>query len=136
MLSPLQQKAEDFEKRLKSNPITRFIRRHPWVTAAAVLCFLVVVTQNQKPTARVIDASIQGKARALANLEHCVIPKIQYGQYSSYDGGESVRKLLTRECDDEYYQALDTCAALGESKDSCDTKLWNATEATIRQLGK
>jgi len=39
-------------------------------------------------------------------LLYCVNPEIQYGQYSSYDGGKSVIKILEEKCKREY---LDFC---------------------------
>src|SRR6266581_2841069 len=56
-------------------------------------------------------------------LLQCLMPKAQYGQYSSYDGGKSARILLEQECTHEYLAWIKSCVAAGDTQDNCILKV-------------
>jgi hypothetical protein len=67
---------------------------------------------------------------------HCIIPKIQYGQFSSYDGGKSSLKLEAQ-CLDEARTVIDDCAkrAGGES-DLCKVTPAYLAQVALKLLNK
>jgi hypothetical protein len=68
-------------------------------------------------------------------LMYCVNPEVQYGQYSSYDGGESVIKILEGKCKREYLAFLKICEQSEDSR-SCVLGAATATQLAIKQFGK
>jgi TPR repeat protein len=71
----------------------------------------------------------------LDRLMYCVNPEIQHGQYSSYDGGTSVIKVLEGKCKREYLSFLQFCEQSGDSN-SCVLSAAVATQLAIKQFGK
>ena len=52
-----------------------------------------------------------------ARLTQCIEPAIQYGQYSSLDGGDSVLRILLDKCNSEYESALEWCVSNSKSEE-------------------
>jgi hypothetical protein len=67
-------------------------------------------------------------------LTQCFLPKAQYGQYSSYDGGKSALALIG-ECD-VAFEWEDQCEAKGGAKDDCEAKILILAQAAIKEFGK
>jgi hypothetical protein len=68
-------------------------------------------------------------------LMYCVNPEIQYGQYSSYDGGKSAMKILEGKCKREYLDFLQACERSEDSR-SCVLGAAAATQLAIKRFGK
>lgn len=66
----------------------------------------------------------------------CLMPAVQYGQYSSYDGGKSAVKLLLEKCHHENLNWVAHCKSHGESDDSCQMKALIAAQAILKMFGK
>jgi uncharacterized protein len=81
------------------------------------------------------DASPSAKSAASDKLMYCVNPEIQYGQYSSYDGGNSTIKILEGKCKREYLDFLQACEQSEDSR-SCVLAATIATQLAIKQFGK
>jgi hypothetical protein len=69
-------------------------------------------------------------------LRTCLMPKAQYGQYSSYDGGKSAASLLQDACPTEYLQWVQACTASGETRESCVRKAALIAQMAIKLFNK
>jgi len=70
-------------------------------------------------------------------LTECLLPKAEYGQYSSYDGGKSAEILLEKECPDEYMAWVQSCQeVLGQDENTCVVKAAIIAQAAIKQFNK
>jgi hypothetical protein len=75
------------------------------------------------------------KSADLDRLMYCVNPEIQYGQYSSFDGGKSAEKILEEKCRHEYLEFVRSCERSRESR-NCVLSAAVATQLAIKQAGK
>lgn len=73
---------------------------------------------------------------ATKKLSYCLLPKAQYGQYSSHDGGKSAQKLLERECTDEYLGFVKSCISKENSKEKCVTVAAIHAQVAIKSFNK
>lgn len=69
-------------------------------------------------------------------LTECLLPKAQYGKYSSFDGGKSAAELLQKGCPEEYLAWVKACEARGDTNRDCVTKVTIAAQSAIKQFGK
>ena len=69
------------------------------------------------------------------DLMYCVNPEIQYGQYSSYDGGKSVMTILEGKCKRQYLKFLQSCEQSEDSR-TCVLGAATATQLAIKKFGK
>jgi hypothetical protein len=70
-----------------------------WLTVGAIL---LGVTWCAPEPSQAQPTISQDEATRL--LLYCVTPAVQYGQYSSYDGGKSAGEILEKKCTKEYLQ--------------------------------
>jgi hypothetical protein len=87
-------------------------------------------TQSSTKTAKA-DGKILDK-----RFVECLLPKAQSGEYSSFDGGKSARRLLEEGCGTEYLAYTDRCIASGYSEDNCVTRAAIIAQSAIKQFGK
>ncbi len=73
---------------------------------------------------------------ATKNLIYCLMPKAQYGQFSSYDGGKSAQALLEKECKSEYLSFIRACVAAGKNQDSCLMSALVTAQVAIKTFNK
>lgn len=92
--------------------------------------------QQQKaiPTSKKISPSDPNDVDR--QLIYCLLPKAQYGEYSSYDGGKSARHLLIGQCPHEYLAWEESCEAHGDTSSNCDLKSMIIAQAAIKKFGK
>ena len=70
-------------------------------------------------------------------LTYCLMPKAQYGQYSSYDGGKSAVSLLTEGCPAEMAAWIEQCEKdSGEDEKTCGVKALVISQAAIKKFNK
>lgn len=69
-------------------------------------------------------------------LTYCLLPKAQYGRYSSFDGGKSAALLLQKGCPSEYMVWVDSCTAEGSSEESCVAKAAIMAQVAIKMFNK
>ena len=69
------------------------------------------------------------------NLNECLLPKAQNGQYSSSDGGKSATALL-EECMRELIPWVSSCTASGDTKYDCESKALMIAQFTIKSFNK
>lgn len=93
-----------------------------------------VQQQNVTPAPGKIPSSEEGDVDS--NLTYCLLPKAQYGEYSSYDGGKSARHLLQDECPNEYMAWEESCEAHGDTSNNCVLKSMIIAQAAIKKFGK
>jgi hypothetical protein len=68
---------------------------------------------------------------------YCIVPKIQYGQYSSYDGGKSAGALLWKDCPMETQNWIADCVQLSKTNDKeCSLRAGVVTQIILKQFGK
>ena len=100
--------------------------------------------QQSKPVAEnapqvtPVPAAVQSPADPNAvnrRLAECILPEVQYGHYSSYDGGQSLIDLL-QECPLETAAFGNQCEASGHSIEECTDRLASYMHAAIRKFGK
>jgi len=75
------------------------------------------------------------EAGATRRLAECILPKAQYGRYSSYDGGQSVINLMEA-CPFESGAFSNQCEASGHSSKECSDRLAVMLQGAIRKFGK
>jgi len=70
-------------------------------------------------------------------LRYCVMPKAQYGQYSSYDGGKSASSLLLRECPTESRAWIAHCERTsGTDNRECTRRALIFAQIVLKLFGK
>jgi hypothetical protein len=69
-------------------------------------------------------------------LVQCILPKAQYSQYSSFDGGRSAEKLLDEDCPNESFAWEEKCEADGQSSKDCFLKQMILAQAALKSFGK
>jgi hypothetical protein len=97
------------------------------------------MSQEQAPTAPGSPQGVSGNAnfdQANTELSQCLLPKIQYGQYSSYDGGKSALNLLEDGCVNESSRWIEACVASGNTRENCNEKAVILAQASIKMMGK
>lgn len=65
----------------------------------------------------------------------CVMPEAQHGRYSSYDGGKSIEKILTK-CGSQELAVTDACVADGSIRKDCWLANIVITQRILRDFGK
>jgi hypothetical protein len=68
-------------------------------------------------------------------LSECILPKVQYGQYSSYDGAKSVLSL-EEQCAEPVVRYEEQCEASGHSEQECTLQLAVLMKAAMRMFNK
>jgi hypothetical protein len=68
-------------------------------------------------------------------LSECILPKVQYGQYSSYDGAKSLLRLQ-EECGEPVVRYEEQCEASGHSESDCTLQLAILMRAAMRMFNK
>jgi hypothetical protein len=68
-------------------------------------------------------------------LSECILPKVQYGQYSSYDGTKSVLSL-EEQCAEPVVRYEEQCEASGHSERDCTLQLAILMKAAMRMFNK
>ncbi len=74
--------------------------------------------------------------RLFEMLSYCVVPAVQYGQYSSYDGGKSSGYLLMDKCANEFIAWNKSCLEDGGTKDSCLTEGLVYVQSILKKFNK
>ncbi|MFA5825182.1 MAG: hypothetical protein WC825_04320 [Gallionellaceae bacterium] len=74
--------------------------------------------------------------RLFETLSYCVVPAVQYGQYSSYDGGKSSGYLLMDKCANEFLAWNKACLEDGGTKDSCLTEGLVYVQSILKKFNK
>jgi hypothetical protein len=103
----------------------------------AVCCLIAVVVwlySRANPIAPYV-APTPDPATVSARFTQCLLPKAQYGEYSSYDGGKSAAALLG-ECvgvEDEWQKS---CEAAGDTDHNCFGKAMIVAQTAIKSFGK
>jgi hypothetical protein len=71
-------------------------------------------------------------------LQYCLLPKAQYGQYSSYDGGKSAGALLEEGCPREFFDWMNSCEKKisGDDEKTCFTKAMILSQVAIKTFNK
>lgn len=77
--------------------------------------------------------------KATDKVGYCVRPKVQYGQYSSFDGGKSAMDLMIK-CVAEGSEYLDACKAGkpggADPENNCSLALGLTVQLMIKEMGK
>ena len=95
---------------------------------------LGILTPSQPPTA---TRQSQSPSKDLdKKLTYCLMPKAQYGMYSSFDGGKSAASLLQNACPTQYLAWVESCIASGDTKESCVTKAAIIAQTAIKMFNK
>ena len=66
-------------------------------------------------------------------LVNCLAPKAQLGQYSSLDGGRSVRSMLVA-CPSESLAWVQRCVSQGDTQETCTFKVTAVAQDALRAL--
>jgi len=69
-------------------------------------------------------------------LTYCVNPEAQYGKYSSFDGGQSAKKILEGKCRREGLAFVDACEQSGTPRDTCILSELISAQLAIKSFGK
>lgn len=72
--------------------------------------------------------------QATDNLSYCIIPKIQYGHYSSYDGGKSALKLMQEDCLIQSADYIDACER--DKIEGCTLQAGILIQSALKMLNK
>jgi tetratricopeptide (TPR) repeat protein len=69
-------------------------------------------------------------------LARCVNLQARYGKYSSFDDGQSVEKILERECGRELVAFVNACTQSGKPKETCTLGAAISAQLAIKNFGK
>ena len=114
------------------------MKKHLLFLLFSIIWMPIYASANELDARPIID---MGKAEE--NLGYCITPKIQYGQYSSYDGGKSAIRLMVNECPAETWDFQKACeikyAHTGNIEEVSKTCLMieaAATQTLLKQFNK
>ena len=85
---------------------------------------------QQGPTVANKSSAAKDADRELAN---CLGPKAQLGQYSSLDGGRSVRSMLVA-CPAESLAWVERCVSKGDTQETCTFKVAAVAQDALKAL--
>jgi hypothetical protein len=112
-----------------------------WICAAGLLLAIILNPPDaekpvpEHPTTQ--KESVKTSKEIDKALTYCLLPKAQYGQYSSYDGGKSAGALLEEGCPNEFVDWMESCHNVsGEDEKTCFTKAMIISQAAIKTFNK
>ncbi|HEV2646256.1 MAG TPA: hypothetical protein VGU46_07835 [Acidobacteriaceae bacterium] len=100
----------------------------------ALIGGIKVLYSDSSETEPPADVKSAHPATLDARLTQCLLPKAQYGEYSSFDGGKSAFALIG-ECD-VAVEWEENCVATGGTEHNCFTKIMILAQAAIKEFGK
>jgi uncharacterized protein len=69
-------------------------------------------------------------------LTYCLLPKAQYSQLSSYDGGKSAGSLLLDACPTQFRAWTDSCVSSGDTNENCLRKALLIAQLALKSFNK
>jgi hypothetical protein len=102
-------------------------KNEPMLIVAGTILAAMLTTAAPSPVIRVADLTDE--------LTQCVIPKIQYGEYSSYDGGKSAKALLNA-CSSEWIAFVHDCRRETSLGANCAAVGLILVQSLLQRFGK
>lgn len=68
-------------------------------------------------------------------LSQCLLPRAQYSQYSSYDGGKSAISLM-KDCPTEARNYIEACRKTGRESDQCSLEVGILAQMALKSFNK
>ena len=82
------------------------------------------------------EATSEAAKKAGDNLEYCLMPAAEFGEYSSFDGGKSAIRMLAEKCHSEFLAWTKACQADGKSDGDCTFTAGIGAQLAIKKFGK
>ncbi|MGA2989546.1 MAG: hypothetical protein ABSD88_03645 [Candidatus Korobacteraceae bacterium] len=134
--------AVELKGKLSTGNITQYYAEPTAITVTSGRKISASVPPNPSvPTVPATPAAVpsvpaDGEDVLSKQLIYCLMPKAQYGQYSSYDGGKSAASLLQDACPSEYLAWVNNCKRLGTSERQCILAAAVTAQKVIKSFGK
>lgn len=94
----------------------------------------VDATSSSRPALPPVENSSVPKG-IVDRLSECLLPKAQYGQYSSYDGGKSAISLM-KDCPKESLNYIDACRKTGKDSGQCNLEVGILAQMALKLFNK
>jgi hypothetical protein len=116
--------------------IARMKRLFFW-TVGIIGSVLILGALLPEPRTKPSPAVIKPPVDVNKALTYCLLPKAQFGQYSSYDGGKGAFALLTDGCPAEMAAYVEKCEKdSGANEQVCGRNALMIAQAAIKTFNK
>ena len=106
-------------------------------TLGIIVVLVILATLFPQPPAKPVNPALKPPVDVNKALTHCLLPKAQYGQYSSYDGGKGALALLTEGCPDEMVAYVKNCENNSRASEQvCEANALIIAQAAIKSFNK
>jgi hypothetical protein len=115
----------------------KWVLKWTLIIFAAIFLFHLILQGGSSSDDLKTEEPVETPRDVNVALSECLLPKAQYGQYSSYDGGKSAVSLLTRECPTEAAAWIADCQKkTGADEQTCGANALVAAQAAIKSFNK
>jgi hypothetical protein len=114
----------------------RWVLKWTLIIFAALVLLHIITGGNNSPDTSNTQEAVKAPVDVDKALTECLLPKAQYGQYSSSDGGKSAEILLEKECTGEYAAWVEQCQKAGDTQENCVVKSAIIAQTAIKAFNK